>query len=112
MPYVYACADGAFTRFQIVLYGIQRGIFHDQHQIRCREHRRQDAVLEAICKMARFDAKGIYAARAYRYLFHGASRFWLSAVLSFGILFDRHADWSWVRRQLEVAPTRVNPQPD
>src|SRR5277367_1772918 len=73
MVYLHPRADGAFADFQILLDGVQGGIFHDQHQIRCREHRRQDAVLETIGKMSRFDAQGIRSARAYRYVFHDAS---------------------------------------
>ena len=71
MPYVDARADGALARFQILPDGVQRRIFHDQHQIRRREHGRQDAVLEAAGKMVWLDAQSVRPARADRYLLHG-----------------------------------------
>ena len=71
MPQVHARADGAFTGLQVLFDGVQGGVFHGQQQIRCREHRRQDAVLEAVGKMAHLHAKAICAACAYWNLFHG-----------------------------------------
>src|SRR5580700_6956582 len=51
MPHVDVRTDGALARLEVLLYGIQRRIFHDENQVRRREYRRQDTVFEPVRQM-------------------------------------------------------------
>src|SRR6478736_6427339 len=71
MAYVDARTDCTLARLKVLLYRIQCRVFHDQYQIRRREHRRQDTVFKPVRQMLRFNSMHILALRAVRNRFHG-----------------------------------------
>src|SRR4029077_13135881 len=74
MPHVDARTHCALARLEVLLYGIQCRVFHDENQVRRREHRWQDTVLEPVRQICRLNAKHILALRTARNRFHGSSR--------------------------------------
>src|SRR5262249_32688312 len=81
--------DCTLAPFEILLYGIQGRVFHDENQVRRREHWRQGTVLEPVREMCRLNPKRILAPCAVRNRFHripgmatvfsGAASRWTSA---------------------------------
>ena len=70
MAHVDPGTDCAFARLEVLLYGIQCRVLHDENQVWRREHRRQDTVLEPVRQMCRLNAMHIVALRAVRNRFH------------------------------------------